>query len=120
MSLMPFCNTSVYLIRQFEDPLMVMTAYSSMCNNSCIKCFFIGLWSSIGFFGQQEFIGSSFAPNSMIVITCIDSLSNANGHLMPDMAFEIPFLSYLMRCDGTACVMATCRVLIGWRWRAFQ
>lgn len=115
-----FCNASVYLMMWFEDPLMVMSLCLSVCNNSCIKCFFIGLCSSIGFFGQQEFIGSSFGPNSMIVITCIDDLRNANGHLMPDIAIEIPFLSHLMQCDGITCVMATCRVLIGWRWHASQ
>ena len=53
----------------------------------------------------------------MIVITCIDSLRNANGHLVPDMAFGILFLSHLMRCNGTARIMATCCV-IGWKWRA--
>ena len=49
-----------------------------------------------------EFLGSLFALYSVIVITCNDDLRNAKGHPMLGMAFEISFLSHLMRYDGVA------------------
>ena len=65
-----------------------------------------------------EFLGSLFALYSVIVITCNDDLRNAKGHPMLGMAFEILFLSHLMRYDGVACVVATCFLLSGWTWCA--
>ena len=50
VALTPFRNASIYLMRQFEDPLMIMFVCSSVYNNSCIKFSFMGLWSS-DFFG---------------------------------------------------------------------
>ena len=85
----------------------------SMCNDSCIKCVFMAFWSSKGLSRQQKFISSSFTPNSMIIITCIDDLMNIKGRIVLVMAFEILFLSYLMQHDDTARVVATCRMLVG-------
>ena len=97
---------------------MGMFVRSSMCNGSCIECFLMAFWSSGDLSGRWEFLGSSFTPYSMTIITCNDDLRNAKGHPMLGVASEIPFLSHLMRCDGVACVLATCFLLIGWTWCA--
>jgi len=74
------------------------------------------LWLSDNFFGRREFSSSSFTPYSVIVITCIDDLRNMKGHPVPVVAFEIPFLSHLMRCDNAAHFVATCHKLFGYTW----
>ena len=47
--------------------------------------------------------------SSLLVMTIL----NMKDHFVPNMAFEIPFLSHLMRWDGVVREMATCCVLIG-------
>ena len=74
----------------------VVFVYLSIPNGLCIKYDLMASWSFISFSGQWEFIGSSFAPYFVIVSTHVDKLRNMKSHFVLVVAFEIPFILYLI------------------------
>lgn len=75
----------------------VISQYLSMCNSSCIKCsLYDVLIIQRDSYGQWEFLDSSFAPHSVIVITSNDDLRKVKGLPMLVVAFEILFLLHLL------------------------